>query len=317
MTDSACVNDTDSIDLTIGSGRLSADLIVADAVGLVPNPLYVDADGVHVAGGDGWLDLPATLTATGSPLGNISYYTTSVDLRALLGPGAHIRFTQNGSSHYFTVVLCSATQLSLYLVDDSTVDSSAITAPAFSVAANPAGQVFGGPLVVNTGDDVFELYWTAEDDQWATRSIPVWASANAAAMTRTTNSYANMSAAGYASNQLPFRGPSAQGLTWQFRYTGGVSYASGQTAAGLRMTAVTADASGAGGSQDTTNIFGEQTTFTANAELWHDSGWVPINPSVAVKDYLALMPQFKSDGTRVVTISQTDVFSIRGRLVVS
>lgn len=307
----ACTSDTDSIQLSVGDGELTADLIVSPADGLIPNLVTIESDGVFVPG-DGWVPLPATLTAPGTATGNKYTFNASIDLTSLIVPGQKLKFTQNGTTHNFSVVTVSSTQLVLYLLDASTVDTSAITLPYFSVGQAPAGAIGVGPLVVDTGDDVFALYYTP--DGWQSESLPAWGSANAAAMTRTANTYANMSAAGYVARQLPFRALYNNGLAWQFRWTGGVQYGSGQTAAGVRLTAIAADL-GAAGAQDTTNIFGEVTSFTANAELVKDSAWVLLNPSVALKDMIALMPQFKSDGTRTVTISQADPFSVRCRVV--
>lgn len=314
---SSCVNDSDSIDLSVTDGALSADLIVAGPTGIVPNLVTVDGSGVHGLGGDGWVPLPATLTALGGPAGNISYYSTSIDLTSLISNGQRLKFTQNATVHYFTVVNVTGAQLSLYCVDGSAgaLDVSAVTLPYFSVALVPSGQVGVGPLVVDTGNDIETFYWNGT--RWTGRSQPVWSSANAAASTRSANTYANMTAAGYSSRQLPFKAFNDLGFKWEFRWTGGISYAASQSAAGVRLTAIPADLAGIGGVQDTTNIFGEILTFTANAEVIQDSAWVALNPSVAVKDMLVVMPQFKSDGTRTVTVSLIDVFSVRGRLYLS
>lgn len=306
----ACTDSTDSIALAADDGILTADLIVAPSVGVVPNLLDVDADGVRVEGADGWIPLPATLTQT-TATGNLISFNTSVNLSTLLVPGQKIKFTQNSLVHVLTLVTVGA-GIVAYLLDGTTVDASAITLPYFELGGGPVGAYGVGPLVVDTGDDVFDLYYTTAG--WRSHSEPAWASANAAASTRSANTYANMTAAGYSARQLPFKALYDNGLAWEFRWTAGISYGAGQTSAGVRLTAIAADLASSGGSQDTTNIFGEVTSFTAAAEVIKDSGWVALNTSIAKKDMLVIMPQFKSDGTRTVTISLTDAFSVRARV---
>lgn len=309
---SSCVTDSESIDLTVSGGQLEADLIVSPADGIVPNGLTVESDGVFV-NTDGWVPLPAVLAQLGGNVGNTYYLSTSINLSTLITPGQALKFTQNGTVHYFTVMIVASNQLTVHLQDGSSINTSAVTLPYFSLKGAPSSMKGVGPLVVNTGDDFFAFYY--DGTSWSTRSMPVWASANAAALTRSANTYLNMTAAGYASQQLPFRLAVADGFTWQFRWTGGVTYGASQSAAGIRLTAVVADLFGTGGVQDTSNVFGEVLTFAAGAERFQDSGWVALNPSVAIKDMLTIMPQFKSDGTRTVTISQLDPFCVRGRLV--
>lgn len=308
----ACTDDTDSITLSTAGGTLTADLAVAPTLDSIPNLLEVDSDGVRVVGADGWVPLPATVTG-GSNTGILWQFVPSIDLTSLVSPGMRVKFTQNGTEHFFSVVEVTASQLFLYTLDGSTVDSSAITFPYFSVGLAPALSLGVGPLLVDTGLEVFPVFWTVEG--WVSAPIPVWRCANAAANTRTANTYTNISAGGYSAGRLPFRFMIDNGLTWQFRWVSGVSYGAGQTSAGVRLTAYTGDLAGGASAQDTTNIFGEVTSFTANATVLKDSDWATLNASITEKDVLVIMPQYKSDGTRTVTISQTDVFEVEARLI--
>jgi hypothetical protein len=154
----SCIEDTESVDLTIVGGVLSADLIVdAPAATAEPNPLEVASGGTRVDGADGWLELPVTL-AFSSADDPVFVATTSVDLTGYIGPGDRIKLTQSATVRYFIVVAIAAATITLYGGTDYNLDNAAISSPFFSKAKAPIGF----PLD--------PLKWTVELRDTASRS---------------------------------------------------------------------------------------------------------------------------------------------------
>jgi hypothetical protein len=304
----SCVQDTNSVNLTVAGGLLAADLIVDPAL---DDTLSVGAAGAKAAGGDGWVPLPATLTYLGTS--GVNYTVTpSVDLRTVLTIGSRIKLTHAAATKFFVVVAITNSVVTLMPLAGATLAATAITNPYMSQAATPNGYAFAGPLVLNDGGaEIVALHYDAAAGHWYSPPRPVCAiSAN---QTTTSAAYGNVG--GVATVILPFRSMSALGLSWQFRWRANITWAASQSASGVQLTAETADTNTAGGlAQDTTNVFAESLAFTALNTRVLDSGWVDINPSVAVKDNLVIVPRFKSDGTRTLTLTAI-AFSVDARLV--
>lgn len=136
-----CVDNTDSIALTVSGGELTADAIIDPGSGEPPNPLEINAAGLYVQGANGWLPLPVTL-AYSSAAAPVFVATTSVDLTSYIGPGDKIWLVQSTSSLYFIVVGITSTTITLYGGTLYTLANSPITAPFFSKMNSP----FGFPL---------------------------------------------------------------------------------------------------------------------------------------------------------------------------
>lgn len=137
---SSCIGNTDSVDLHIAAGVLTADVNV-DADSIPVNPLEIVAGkGLLVLGADGWLALPATLAyLSADSTGHGFTCTTSADLTSFITPGDRIKLTNGGTVKYFLVVAISATQIMLYGGTTYTVANSAITLPYFSKQKSPVG----------------------------------------------------------------------------------------------------------------------------------------------------------------------------------
>lgn len=133
----ACITDTNSIDLTVSGGTISADLKVDPGAGKPPNPLQINATGVYVQGADGWLPLPATL-AFSSASAPTYVATTSVDLTSFISPGMKFKCTQAAVVRYFEVVAITAGNITLYGGDQQVLGAFAITDPYFSTVHEPA-----------------------------------------------------------------------------------------------------------------------------------------------------------------------------------
>jgi hypothetical protein len=167
----ACVESSESIELSVSLGELTADLIVDPGAGLPPNLLEVNPAGVYVIGADGWIPLPANLAyvSASSP----TYVaTTSADLTSFISPGCKVKLTQAATVRYFEVVAITATQITLYGGDAQVLANSAITAVEFSYAplpfAFPALTCTTLPIVAYDGMEIRYIA-VAGDIEWELR----------------------------------------------------------------------------------------------------------------------------------------------------
>ncbi len=138
----ACVTDTESINLTVTGGNLSADLI------LDPDPANaasVSASGVFVSGANetSWFDAGETWTALGADAPNFTF-TILGDKTTKYLPGMRAKLTQ-ASVKYFIIVAVSydggtgLTTVTVYGGTDYTLTGAAITNPFYSVGKVPTG----------------------------------------------------------------------------------------------------------------------------------------------------------------------------------
>jgi hypothetical protein len=189
-----CIIDTNSINLTVAAGQLSADVILDPASGIAPNPLVINAAGLYAQGADGWLPLPVTL-AYSSADGHTFVATTSADLTAFIGPGDRIRLTQSATVKYFIVTAITGSTITLYGGTDYALANAAITLPSFSKSKSPAKfpldpikwteVVTGGGTQVspvtgtwyNAGSPSIDLPIGSWDVQWAA-SVGIAGTAN-------------------------------------------------------------------------------------------------------------------------------------------
>ncbi len=167
-------------------------------------------------------------------------------------------------------------------------------------------------------DDRLPVFWDATLTKWVSpvQVAVSFSSFNAAdGDTMSSGTYANMGGNEYVhSAALPWAVYNTAGFTWQFRWKSTIHWPASQSAFGIRLTAYGANV-GADYSQDTTNTFGEILTFTANSTKLVDSGWVAINASATPTDFLAVIPQWKSDGTRTIQTMHPNLFTCHARLV--
>jgi len=132
-----CTTNSNSIDLSVASGVLEADLVVDPAAGKSPNQLVVDSTGVYVPS-DGWVPLGATLAYSSADAPTF-VATTSLDLTSFIGPGDRLRLVQSATNLYFLITAITAGTVTLYGGTDYTLANSPITVPYFSKAKSPIG----------------------------------------------------------------------------------------------------------------------------------------------------------------------------------
>ena len=131
----SCVEDTNSIDLSVTTGMLTADLVVDPNA---DNLLSVSSAGVLASLNGGWLPAGATL-AYSSTDGHTFVATTSIDLTAVISVGSKFRLVQSATTLYFVVTAISSTTVTLYGGTLYTLTNAAITAPFFSYMKAPVG----------------------------------------------------------------------------------------------------------------------------------------------------------------------------------
>jgi hypothetical protein len=317
----SCVQDTTSIDLTVASGVLSADLKRSSAI---PNPLQVNADGAQVLGGDGWIPLPATLAlSSGSSPTWIA--TTSIDLRGFVSIGTKLKIIQTGTPRYFVVTGITASTVTVFGLPTGVTNFDAVPVTAAYFAPNqPQGYPTGGPFSISLNpsgtpgtapESTVSFTYDSVYGKWVSDQFTVATIADQTLYTG--NSYVGITRT--ASASINYSAWISRGFSFEARWLGGFAWPVGQTAFGARLMA----ASGSGGNALSAGIgFAEVTSFVANTQALIDSGWVPVPTGAGLQptdNFLLLIPQFKSDGTRQVTggfgfISSANIFHAWARI---
>lgn len=131
----SCVENTNSIDLSVTGGQLEASLNVDPSTS---NMVSVSSSGVLVSLNGGWTGIQATL-AYSSADSPTYVATTSVDLTSLVPVGAKFRLVQSSTTLYFVVTAITSSTITLYGGTGYTLSNTTITNPCFSYMRTPLG----------------------------------------------------------------------------------------------------------------------------------------------------------------------------------
>lgn len=139
----ACTADTNSIDLTVTGGVLTADLLIDPSIS---NAAQITGSGLFVAGvtASSWFAASETWTYLGADSPSFTF-TIAGDKTSIYYPGMRIRLTQT-TVKFFIITAVSydggsgLTTVTLYGGTDFALVSAAITSPSYSVAKVPTGM---------------------------------------------------------------------------------------------------------------------------------------------------------------------------------